>query len=117
MRAVVPWPPSVNHYWAAKGRGRYLSPRARAWREEAAWAFRQARNGKGRIAQPVAVFIFARPPDRRRRDLDNILKAILDALVYGGVIKDDYQVEEIHLIRKPPEPGGRVEVYLEVMDP
>ena len=68
-------------------------------------------------SQPVAVFIFARPPDRRKRDLDNILKAILDALVYGGVIKDDYQVEEIHLIRKPPEPGGRVEVYLEVMDP
>ncbi|ULR41384.1 RusA family crossover junction endodeoxyribonuclease [Thermus sp. NEB1569] len=117
MRATLPWPPSVNHYWAARDNARYLSPRARAWRDEAAWRLREARNGKGRISQEVALFLFAYPPDRRKRDLDNILKAVLDALVHGGVLKDDHQVAEIHLIRRRPEPGGRVELYLEVMDP
>ena len=117
LEATLPWPPSVNHYWAARGNARYLSPRARAWREEASWRLREARNGKGRIHQEVALFVFAYPPDKRRRDLDNILKAVLDALVHGGVLKDDHQVAEIHLVRRRPEPGGRVELVLEVIDP
>lgn len=37
--------------------------------------------------------------------------------MHGGVLKDDHQVAEIHLIRRRPEPGGRVELYLEVIDP
>lgn len=51
LEATLPWPPSVNHYWAARGNARYLSPRARAWREEASWRLRAARNGRGRITR------------------------------------------------------------------
>ena len=36
-----------------------------------------------------------RRPDKRRRDLDNIIKPCLDALVKGGVIADDKDCEWI----------------------
>ena len=94
LEVALPWPPSVNHYWAARGRSRYLSPRARAWHREA-WAILRS-SWRGRpMRGEVAVLLVLHPPDRRRRDLDNILKAVLDALVKAQVLGDDSQVAEI----------------------
>jgi len=50
------------------------------------------------------------PPDRRRRDLDNILKASLDALVKAGVVEDDYLVRRLVVERDEPQKPGWVEV-------
>jgi crossover junction endodeoxyribonuclease RusA len=38
---------------------------------------------------PVSVEIIFLLPDRRRRDLDNIMKTLGDCLVYAGIIEDD----------------------------
>lgn len=38
---------------------------------------------------PVSISIVASPPQARKRDLDNLLKAALDLLVSHGVIHDD----------------------------
>jgi hypothetical protein len=43
----------------------------------------------------VTIFIF--PPDRRKRDIDNIAKATLDALTIAGLWKDDSQIKELNL--------------------
>ena len=48
-----------------------------------------------------AVTLF--PPDRRRYDLDNRLKAVLDSLTEASVWEDDRHVKIIHL-----EEGGIV---------
>ena len=40
-------------------------------------------------AGAVSISIVARPPDRRKRDLDNLMKATLDLLVRHQVIADD----------------------------
>ncbi len=42
----------------------------------------------GRLAVEVEVF----PPDNRRRDVDNVIKALLDALQHGGAYLDDSQI-------------------------
>ncbi len=110
---VLPWPPSVNHYWRARGKRRFLSRGARAWHEEVGAVLRAQRH---RYKGPVALYIMAYPPDRRRRDLDNILKGVQDALVFARVIEDDYQVAELHVIRRPPEPPGRVRVVVEPIE-
>ena len=110
LEATLPWPPSVNHYWAARGNTRYLSPRARAWHREA-WALLRAQGV--RFGGEVAVYLMVYPPDRRRRDIDNILKAVLDALVHAGVLQDDSQVAELHAVRREARRPGGVLVRVE----
>jgi crossover junction endodeoxyribonuclease RusA len=64
---------------------------------------------KGALSVSVHVY----PPDRRKRDLDNCIKPILDALQHHRVILDDYQVGHLSLMRHDPEPGrARAEVSL-----
>ncbi|AKC12291.1 TPA: RusA family crossover junction endodeoxyribonuclease [Escherichia coli] len=48
----------------------------------------------------------------RRRDLDNILKAPLDALTHAGLLIDDEQFDEINIVRGLPVPGGRLGVKI-----
>ncbi len=44
---------------------------------------------KAYFDQPVEVHITFFLPDRRRRDLDNIMKTLGDCLTYAGIIEDD----------------------------
>jgi crossover junction endodeoxyribonuclease RusA len=61
----------------------------------------------------LSVKIIACPPDKRRRDLDNLLKATLDALQHAGVYKDDCQIDDLHISRGIEEPpGGKLIVYI-----
>jgi crossover junction endodeoxyribonuclease RusA len=115
IHATLPWPPSVNHYWKANGKRRYISPQARQWLEEALWLLKQARNGRATIRSEVAVRIVAYPPDRKKRDLDNLLKALLDALKKAEVIGDDHQVADLHMKRRASEKPGKVQVVVEVL--
>jgi crossover junction endodeoxyribonuclease RusA len=86
LKAKLPWPPSVNHFWKARGSRRFISPVAKAWLDEAILLLRATRV---RFDGPVKVSMFLSPPDRRRRDGDNLEKAIMDSLVKAGVIRDD----------------------------
>jgi crossover junction endodeoxyribonuclease RusA len=47
----------------------------------------------------VSVSIVLKPPDRRRRDIDNTAKAILDALAGAGVYDDDCQIDRLTIER------------------
>ena len=60
----------------------------------------------------MRVSLRAAPPDKRRRDLDNILKALLDSLVHANVLADDELVDELTIIRIPSAPPGVVFVTL-----
>ena len=64
----------------------------------------------------IKVTIEAFPPDRRTRDLDNILKALFDALCHAGAYEDDSQIDEIHILRRDVLKGGKVMVSLEEID-
>lgn len=63
----------------------------------------------GRLAVRVTVC----PPDNRRRDLDNVQKALLDALAKGGAYRDDSQIDRLVVERGPVTPGGKVLVVIE----
>jgi crossover junction endodeoxyribonuclease RusA len=54
------------------------------------------------------VSIDAYPPDRKRRDIDNVLKALLDALRAAGVYDDDEQVDYLLIRRMNVIKGGRI---------
>ncbi|MCL6567363.1 MAG: RusA family crossover junction endodeoxyribonuclease [Meiothermus silvanus] len=104
----LPWPPaSGNHQYGRRTRGVYLRREVTAWRDEVAWLARG-----WRAEPPVELRIRLFPPDRRRRDADNVLKLLLDALVQGGVLSDDSNrvVRAYRLEWGQPRPGGAIEV-------
>lgn len=58
------------------------------------------------IGGPVSVSVLVVRPDRRKRDLDNLLKAVLDTLVLLGVIEDDSVIEKILISWHSDNLGG-----------
>ena len=52
------------------------------------------------------------PPDRRRRDIDNVQKALLDALEHGRAYRDDSQIVRLAIERREPIRGGRTIVRI-----
>ncbi|MCR9218034.1 MAG: RusA family crossover junction endodeoxyribonuclease [Planctomycetota bacterium] len=109
----LPYPPSVNHYWRRVGDRTLISREGRKFRK------RVCARLERRTAEPmsgrVAVHVTAHPPDRRRRDLDNAMKALLDALGHGGVYEDDGQIDRLEIERGPVVPGGKVVVRVSVL--
>ncbi|HGM5043058.1 TPA: RusA family crossover junction endodeoxyribonuclease [Stenotrophomonas maltophilia] len=108
---ILPWPPSVNRYWRTF-RGRMLiSADGRTYRQAAVGA---ALAGDRFGAAKVRVSIDAWLPDNRRRDVDNILKAPLDALCHAGIYDDDSQIVELSIRRAGLDKANpRLEITLE----
>lgn len=91
----LPLPPSGNNLFLnVRGRGRVPAPKYRAWRD-AASAMVLAASVGSRIRGPYALHIRAGRPDNRKRDLDNILKSLSDAIVRGGAVVDDSDCQAI----------------------
>lgn len=107
----LPYPPSVNHYWRRVGPRTLISRGGRAFRDEVC-AILAARRVQPLVG-PLAVSIELFPPDRRRRDVDNAMKSLLDALAHGGAYHDDSQVARLTIQRRGVVPGGKVRVRLE----
>lgn len=91
LHFTIPYGPSVNTYWRSIGRGRVLiSERGREYRKAVVQALAlQSFTIRTGLLSFRAVFY---PPDRRRRDLDNVLKAVCDSLKHAGVYLDDSQI-------------------------
>lgn len=87
LEIALPYPPSVNHYWRHTRNGRhYISERGRAYKADVAKICRECDPFKGAVQVQLAVFY----PDKRKRDPDNLLKALWDALVSSGLIEEDH---------------------------
>jgi len=112
----LPYPPSVNRYWRRVGNRTVLSKAARVFRKRVAdlWFVQKCVFRRdGFDDHPVALKLVAQPPDRRKRDLDNLCKAVLDGLQAARIIGDDVQVRKLELEWGDPAPGGRVTVWIE----
>lgn len=113
---ILPYCPSVNHYWLAKGKLRFLSQSAKKFRQEVSMLCGIAmRNSPktfpftGRLNVSINVW----PPDARKRDVDNILKGCLDSLTHAGVYHDDSQIDKLTVRRcSLDRPHGRLEVFI-----
>ena len=95
----LPWPPTVNKYWTPRrGGGKMLTKEGRAYRDKVMLAVLQ--RGRPRAFESLVVVLFeCYVPDRRRRDLDNLPKGMLDGLTHARVWGDDSQVDDFRIKR------------------
>jgi crossover junction endodeoxyribonuclease RusA len=108
---MLPWPPSVNHYYRKVGRRMLISRRGRLYRQAVCAIVREI--GITPFDCELKLTIDAYPPDKRRRDGDNLLKAIFDSLQHGGLYKDDSQIKDFAFYtREVDRPYGKIIVRL-----
>jgi len=108
---TLPYPPTVNTYYRNVSGKTLISKRGRAYRKTVSSMV--ARSGmvpmRGLLMIDIAVFL----PDKRRRDLDNLLKSLADSLQHGGVYEDDTQIRDWHIYDAGMDrPEGHVIVRL-----
>lgn len=86
-------PPSANHLWVRARHGMRKSDAYVTWLMLAAVEAR--RQTFKRVSGPYKLTVSVSRPDRRRRDLDNLLKPLSDLLMHIGAIDDDSNCEMI----------------------
>lgn len=114
QRFELPYPPTVNTYWRSmimknKATGEpfikvYTSEDGLKYQKAVEKIFRF--NAGQAMTGPLFFQADFHPPDKRQRDLDNLLKSIIDALAEAGAFENDDQIQEIHVRMGKPLKGG-----------
>ena len=112
FKLQLPFPPSVNTYWRHVGNRVLVSKKGRQY-QTAVSKLLNRKNIKTHDGDLI-VDIRLIPPDRRRRDVDNSLKALLDAMQFGGAYHDDAQIVRLTVEKHQPDPENpRAEVVVQ----
>ena len=112
VKLTLPFPPTVNHYYRNVNGRTLMSKEGRMYR---GLAIRSCQWQRTPVISPdvrLAVQIDLYPSNRRRWDIDNRVKACLDALQHAGVIPDDEQVDVLIVKRHAPDKDSRVELTI-----
>jgi len=106
----LPWPPTANTYWRRRGNIYFISPKGLAYRNN---TILECYNFRGCFSEDkrLRVIVEAFPPDKRRRDIDNIFKVLLDSLQYAKVYEDDSQIDYL-CVQRMPDFHGKVLVHI-----
>lgn len=100
IELVLPWAPSINSYYVKTRTHMRISPKGQNFRDDVLEAICQQAPDVHlaedfRICMEIVMF----PPDRRKRDLDNYLKALFDAITKTGFWVDDSQIDQLMIYR------------------
>lgn len=89
----------------------YTAPAVKAWQESASWQLK----GKKQYTGEVIVSYIFHVKDNRRRDIDNMICTVNDALVKAGIIEDDsWQILEIGgAVADYDKENPRAEIFIE----
>ena len=111
IELCLPFPPSVNHYYRRVGRATLISREGRRYRKEV--VARLAATRLTPLIGRLAVLLDLSPPARRAFDVDNRLKAALDAMEHAGVYANDGQIDLLVARRGAVCEGGEMDARLE----
>lgn len=106
----LPFPPSVNGYWRAFRGRQIISKAGRQYRKRLIEEVSELGLLNESIDCRLSVYISMYPPCKRKRDVDNYLKATLDALTHAGFWVDDEQIDRLCISRKEKAKGGKLSI-------
>ena len=108
MILILPLPNSANTHWR-HGRGiTYLSKQGREFRHSIKQLITVDNPMTGRLEVKIEIY----PRDKRKTDIDNRIKPLLDALQHAGVFEDDSQIDRLVIERKEIMKGGQCVVTI-----
>ena len=116
----LPYPPSVNHYWGTRATyknkhmipQKYLTQKAKDYAKEVQQCV-FVQKGQKAYNLPIEVKVGVYVPDKRKRDLDNILKGLFDSLTKASVYADDSLIEKLEVEKLGFKKGGEVQVKIQ----
>lgn len=109
----LPFPPTVNNYYVKTQRGVFISQKGRKFRDQTAESIHMQLGAAELPANTkLLVEVILYPPDKRKRDLDNYMKPLLDAITQTGLWEDDSLVDQLFIYRGEPLTSGRVFVRI-----
>jgi len=114
IKLKLPYPPTVNHYWGQLGSKKFLGKKGKEFREAVFLCAYNARKGALNARLHMEVYLY--PPDKRKRDVDNVLKPLLDALEHAGVYENDSQIDKLCITRREVVPNGSCYVEIKAID-
>ena len=109
----LPWPPSANSYWRRNGGRYFISKRGQDYREyvtKACYIYQGLFDSTMRLALSINAY----PPDKRKRDLYNLAKGVLDSLQHANVFPDDNQIDKL-TIERMPFYDGKIIVSIDII--
>lgn len=115
---VLPLPPSVNNLYATVNGRRRLSVAGQEFKQHAGWLVRKAvaeQQWSAWASDRFALSLRLFTPDRRRRDVDNVVKVATDA-IFEAIHIDDSAVTRVTAERGGVDPAHpRCEVVVSVI--
>ena len=99
VKLTLPFPPTLNHNVGRNGARYYKNDDYRRFPRHVGWLWLKEAPPLWSMSERYAVAIELIYDSRRRYDVDNRVKPILDALTVAGVWKDDSQVDMIAVYR------------------
>nr|WP_303621867.1 RusA family crossover junction endodeoxyribonuclease [Providencia rettgeri] len=107
----LPWPPTNNTLFSVVNGRKIKSKKGRIFTEAVINQITKA-NQQFNLSGKLKIKIVANPPDLRKRDLDNLLKAPLDALTQSGVITDDSMFRSMRIDFGEKVNGGSLDITI-----
>lgn len=99
IRFELPFPPSVNHTWMrGKGNRLYSCTKVKDFHKSASALITIAKSLSSiefPMKSRLSVCIVLNEKDKRKRDMDNYNKSILDACTKNKLWEDDSQIDEL----------------------
>jgi len=109
----MPWPPSINNYYTRTSSGVMLNKRGRTYRREMLPLLQKYKFAFTEFER-LHMSVDLHAPDKRKRDIDNHLKALQDVLEHAEVFPNDEQIDKLVVTRCCNIVGGLAKVFISV---
>ncbi len=97
MKIILDKPPALNHLYNVNYLGaKFLTTEGKVYKEKIAWELK-ATGVKFKEKVPVSLTVLLHTC--RHQDNDGILKILMDAIQYSGMIKDDFWIFDLRVMK------------------